>query len=129
MSGSNINLLEKFINYTAERSKLINQNIANTSTKNYHSKDLSFQDIMDKELNNSLKTDNSKHIQIENTTIDYKNNIIESSEILDDQIGYNNVEIDKEMVKLAENTIKFKFASKKIGGYYKELQKVIKGNA
>jgi hypothetical protein len=41
--------------------------------------------------------------------------------------GINNVNIEKEMSELAENTLRYKFASRKVGDYYRTLQKVIKG--
>ena len=41
--------------------------------------------------------------------------------------GSNNVNIEREMSELAENTLRFKFASKKVGEYYRSMQNVIKG--
>ena len=41
--------------------------------------------------------------------------------------GVNNVDIDKEMSDLAENSLSFKFASRRIGDYFKLIQEVIKG--
>ncbi len=41
--------------------------------------------------------------------------------------GVNNVNIDKEMADLAENTIMYKFAAKKLQSYFRTLQDVIKG--
>lgn len=127
MSMSNIQMLERFIGYCSERSKVINENIANTATLNYKSKDLQFQDILDQEFNAPLKHTDSNHIQIENSSIDFQNKIVESNEVLADHIGQNNVQVDQEMIKLAETTIKFKFAAKKISSHYTNLQNVIKG--
>ena len=50
--------------------------------------------------------------------------IDEKSEII---ANGNNVDVNKEMADLAKNSIMFKFASKKINGYYQTLQNVIKG--
>ena len=41
--------------------------------------------------------------------------------------GINNVDIDKEMADLAENSIMYKFAAKKLQTYFRTLQEVIKG--
>lgn len=127
MSGSNIKLLENYAGYCADRAKLINENIANAATKNYKTKDISFQDMMDSEMNSNLKTTNKNHFKMSNLEVDYKNKISRSDEILEDAIGNNNVQIDNEMVKMAENSIKFKFASRKISNHYKDMQRVIKG--
>ena len=37
------------------------------------------------------------------------------------------MDIDQEMSELAANSIQFRFASRKIGDYYRNLQNVIKG--
>ena len=42
--------------------------------------------------------------------------------------GINNVDIETEMVHLAENTINFKLTSKKVGEYYKQIREVIRGD-
>jgi flagellar basal-body rod protein FlgB len=39
--------------------------------------------------------------------------------------GINNVNIEKEMSDLAENTLRFKFATKKVAEYYKTIQNVL----
>jgi flagellar basal-body rod protein FlgB len=39
----------------------------------------------------------------------------------------NNVDVSREMADMAKNSIIFKFASKKMNGYYQGLQNVIRG--
>ena len=50
--------------------------------------------------------------------------IDEQSEVI---ANGNSVDVNKEMADLAKNSIMFKFASKKINGYYQTLQGVIRG--
>jgi flagellar basal-body rod protein FlgB len=124
MSTSNINLLEKFIGYCSEKNKVISQNIANVGTENYNRQDVVFKDILNENLSAPVKMTNSKHLSGFNP--------VTTPEILEDDSkdmvsGINNVDIEKEMTDLAQNSINFKFAARKISDHFKSLQTVIKG--
>lgn len=124
MSTSNVKLLEKFIDYCSERNKVISQNIANVGTENYKKQDVVFKDILNENLSAPVKLTNSKHLNgfspvsapefIENGSQDMVS-------------GINNVDIEQEMTDLAQNSINFKFAARKISDHFKGLQNVIKG--
>lgn len=125
MSLSTIKLLEKFIDYCAQRNKIISKNIANIGTENYQRESISFDKILNETLKSNIKVTNKKHIEIDPNKFD--SFTIEKNNITEYTSGVNNVDIEKEMADLAENTLLFRFASKKIGSYYKGLQNVIKG--
>jgi len=124
MAVSNVKLLENLINYCSLKNKVISKNIANVGTRNYKREDVEFKSLLI-ESNSSTKITNEKHIK----TVPVENPYYEVSKDKEKEMlsGINNVDIDKEMAELAENTLLFKFASKKIGDYYKGLQNVIKG--
>lgn len=126
MPAENIKALENFINYCAAKNKIINKNIANVETKNYKREDIDFKDMFQHNINSVLKTTSNKHIGINSgVTGDGEIKVVEDKS--EDAVsGINNVDIDNEMAELAENSLKFKFAAKKIGNYYRELQNVIK---
>jgi flagellar basal-body rod protein FlgB len=125
MSVSTIKLLERFIDYCAERNKVISNNIANVGTENYQRQDISFDKVLGDTLNSNIKTTNEKHIRA--SLIEPNPYSVQNSKITEYTSGVNNVDIEKEMSDLAENTLLFKFTSKKIGDYYKGIQNVIKG--
>ncbi len=127
MSDSRIQLLEKFIDYCSVKNQTITKNIANIGTANYRRQDVSFEDILSENVNNRLQADNPKHINIEpaktfGSEIDVVNDLKTegTSEV-------NNVNLEKEMSELAKNTLNYRFAAKKIGSYYKDLQSAIRG--
>lgn len=126
MAASSIKLLENLINYCSLKNKIISKNIANVGTQNYKREDVEFKSMLI-ELNSSAKVTNEKHIK----TGPAENPYYEVSKDKEDEMlsGINNVDIDKEMAELAENTLLFKFASRKIGDYYRNIQNVIKGGA
>lgn len=119
--------LENFLSYLTVKNHTIANNLANMGTVNYKREDVKFKDVLDSEIGGSIRTTNNRHLDFDGTAADEK----KSWEIVQDEhtdyfSGKNNVDIDKEMADLAQNTIKYKFATKKVGKYYKNLQDVIK---
>ncbi len=126
--SSTIKLLENLLNYCTIKNKVIANNIANVNTENYKREDVSFKNLLKENSESILKTTNIKHLPSINTVQgdnpEFQIIYDESSENIS---GINNVNIEKEMAELAENTLRFKFASKKFGDYYRTLQNVIRG--
>ena len=108
--------LEKLLDFSAIKQKVIAQNIANAETKNYKRREVEFRDLL---ISNLDKIEDSKKIES-----NYEIKIDESSPVLSKG---NNVDVSKEMADMAKNSIMFKFAAKKINGYYQNLQNVIRG--
>ncbi|MGK9367405.1 flagellar basal body rod protein FlgB [Melioribacter sp. Ez-97] len=126
--GNSIKLLENLLDYCVVKNKVIANNIANIHTENYKREDVEFKNLLEENSNSLLRTTESKHLRMINDPLERQNRfrvvIDDSSESLS---GINNVNIEQEMAELAENTLRFKFASKKVGEYYKMIQKVING--
>jgi flagellar basal-body rod protein FlgB len=128
MSEPTINVLEKLVSYSALRQKVISKNIANISTQDYQREEVKFNDLLIEGLNSNLKATEEKHFNSNNLV---QSDSSEFSVVKDSDTemysGINNVNIDEEMADLAENTLMFKFAVKKLQMYFKTLQDVIKG--
>lgn len=107
--------LERLLDFTAIKHKVISQNIANAETTGYKRREVEFKEL----LNNNLSALNKKE---QKTEVQIK--IDEQSPNV---YGTNNVDVNIEMADLAENSILFKFAAKKINGYFQTLQNVIRG--
>lgn len=126
MPSENVKALENYISFLAAKNQVISKNIANVGTKNYKRQDVEFKDMLEENINSGLKVTNEKHIGFNKIKSDREFGVVQdSSEEMTS--GVNNVDIDSEMAELAENSIKFKFTAKKIGGFYRDLQAVIKG--
>ena len=124
---STIKQLEQFINYTTAKSQIISKNIANIGTENYEREDLVFKNVLADAQSAGTKITNAKHIQLGgNSNKTFEVVLDKSNE--ENASGINNVDIEQEMAALAENTINFKLASRKISSYYKTLRAVIQGN-
>lgn len=123
MQSSGIKNLEKFIDYCSVKNKVISKNIANIGTENYKRQDVNFKEVLNSV--GEMRATNSKHLKLPEISQD--NFEISKDKSLENTSGINNVDIDKEMSELATNSIQFRFASRKIGDYYRGLQNVIKG--
>ncbi len=125
---SSVKLLQNLLDYCAVKNKTIAKNISNIGTESYKREDVVFKNLLDDNINSFLKTSESKHftaLQVNNTHDSKFEQVYDESENMES--GINNVNIDREMTELAENTLRYKFAARKIGDYYKSVQNVIKG--
>ncbi|KAF0151634.1 MAG: flagellar basal body rod protein FlgB [Ignavibacteria bacterium] len=126
--ASSVKLLSNLLDYCTEKNRVIAKNISNLATEGYQRQDVIFKDVLNESSSSLMKVSNSKHItsmqeQTEGTSkFEYVN---DNSE--DMVSGINNVNIEREMSELAENTLRFKFASKRVGDYYRSMQNVIRG--
>jgi flagellar basal-body rod protein FlgB len=124
MAVSTIRLLENLIDFCSLKNKVISKNIANIGTEGYKRENVEFKSLLT-EVNTGLKVTSKNHISTGGPAgTPYEVLQDKNGEMLS---GINNVDIDKEMSELAENTLQFKFASRKIGDYYKGIQNVIRG--
>lgn len=110
--------LERLLDYSALKQKVIGQNIANANTKNYKRKDVEFKKLLQNGIENLSGTKSKKD--------EFEVKTDEESAITSQG---NNVDINREMADMAKNSVMFKFASKKLHGYYETLQGVIKGGS
>ena len=94
-----LNKLENLLTWTSKRQQAIGANLANLDTPGYRAKDYSF----DSELQEARKYD-------VNTTV---------------KADGNNVDLESEMVRLAETSLRYETLSQYVGGYFSGLKSVI----
>jgi flagellar basal-body rod protein FlgB len=123
MATFDVKLLENFIDYASLRNKVISKNIANIGTEGYQREDVDFKEMFAENLA-ALKTTDSRHIPASQVNSELDVTTDKSTDMVS---GVNNVNIDEEMAELAKNSIQFKFASQKVGNYFKLIQSVING--
>ena len=109
-------VLERLLDYSALKQKVISQNIANAETQGYQRRDVEFNKL----LNEGMQKLPNSHLKESEFNI-------KVDESLENNSGVNNVDVNREMADLAQNTIMFKFAAKKLTGYYQSMQSVIRG--
>ncbi|MBD3410181.1 MAG: flagellar basal body rod protein FlgB [Ignavibacteriales bacterium] len=124
MASEILPLMERFIDWTAKRGQVINKNIANVNTEYYKREEVPFDAVMKETFDVPFKQTREGHVPLKSDD-DFP---VVKDDSIDPNNGLNNVMIDREMSDLAENTLLFKFASKKINGHFAKLQEVIKGD-
>lgn len=124
----NIPIVTRMLDGSAARQRAIADNIANVNTPGYKTKDVNFVDILNSETRNGITVTRThpRHIPINESG---KSEYIEfdcdnSSEL---SSGLNNVNIDQEMVKSAENQLYYSATSKIAAIKFKALHTSIKG--
>jgi flagellar basal-body rod protein FlgB len=121
-----VKILQNLLDYCTVKNKVIAKNIANIGTENYKREDVVFKDILSDNVNSLLKTTSNKHIAgLNSESSNHPQFEFTENQSKEMDSGVNNVNIDKEMTDLAENTLRYKFASKKVSEYYKVVQNVL----
>ena len=126
-NNSNI-LLGKMLDSAALKQRVISANVANISTPGYRKLGVSFDEKLEKamrpELKNMIKTrpghlpDTNFLKEIEPEVVMIENGYWN---------GINNVNIDEEMVELAENQLAFNTAAKLLSENFTRLRTAIRG--
>jgi len=107
--GSTIIMLEKLLDLQSERHNILSTNVANADTPGYKGYDLRFSDELKKVIGTKqtipLKRTNERHLPLGTIGLkEVKGHIVFCNNALQ-RIDSNTVDIDKEMAKLAENSL------------------------
>jgi flagellar basal-body rod protein FlgB len=118
--------LEQAIGITQQRHGLISSNISNLDTPEYKPKDIDFRAALARSLEaengiNLMKTD-KEHVGLE--AVSGKD--FEQFEEEDKWNGFNWVDMDKEMTRLAENNLRYRAATETLLRKIAMLKEVIK---
>lgn len=122
--------LEKGIDATALRQQVIANNVANVNTPDYKKQEVRFEEEFKRAIKNKyeprlLQTD-SRHLPSTSSfsSIGARVSTVQGSSMRQDG---NNVDIDEEMINLAENGIRYNAMAKLIGSRFASLKTVISG--
>ncbi len=126
-----LNVLQRALDASVLRQKVIAENIANVDTPFYKRKEVVFEDELKKALDKkepvlALKVTNPKHIEnIETDKLpEPKVKVVDDILFRRDR---NNVDIEKELVDLAKNNILYTGLTRLVSTKFSMLKGVIKG--
>ena len=111
MPDDTMKILEKMLDVSAFRQKVLASNIANADTPGYKAKDISFQ----KELDRAIEGSKGQDYEIYETVTTMPNR------------DGNTVNLDIEMAKVAENTLIYNAATQLMTIKMRMIKDVIKG--
>ncbi len=104
---------------TWKRNQTISENIANVDTPGYKRKDISFENYLEK----AMKTTDSKGVNQLNRV---QPRVYTDNSRLSYRKDGNNVDVDTEMVYLAENQVRYNTMLSQVNYNFKRLKAVIK---
>lgn len=118
--------LEGALDFASKRNEMISNNIANSDTPNYKSKDVLFKSHLKKAMETQLKNKRThpKHFQFSNINEPFQ--VVTNNQTTFNHNG-NNVDMDKEMSSLAKNQIYYQGVVDNINSKFHQLQSVIRG--
>jgi flagellar basal-body rod protein FlgB len=122
--------LEKSMDVSSLRQKTLANNIANAMTPGYKAQKVEFEEEYRKSLNkNKIKGDltDDKHISLGRKPINkvYPQVVLREDPIND--TGLNNVDIDREMAEMAENSLRYEMSTKLILKRFNNIKSAIRG--
>lgn len=126
-------LMNRALDTYATRQRTVSKNIANANSPHYRPERVKFEEFFQEQdvVIKGAKSD-GVHIPVgKPDTIDIKGEVNPRS-IPDPEIyfsGETHVNIDKEMSEMAQNQIRFRFASLRMSGFFNGLSSSITGNA
>lgn len=123
MFHETIQLIGQSLHLSALRNKAISHNVANVDTPGYKAKHVDFKSELEKNMNSlQAKKTHPRHLTFstQNSPFIYERNT-------NYRHSRNNVDIDKEMTKLAENQIYYQAMVDRLNGEFDQLKKVIRG--
>jgi flagellar basal-body rod protein FlgB len=131
-SRTSIPAVEKSLDASALRARAIASNIANVSTPGYQRIEVEFESQLKKALDGRQikgNADQAGHLPLGRPDLSQVEAVAYRAKDDTKPGEVNNVDIDIEMAKLAENQILFQYGVKFIGGRKEDILSAIKGQA
>ncbi|MBI5234236.1 MAG: flagellar basal body rod protein FlgB [Deltaproteobacteria bacterium] len=124
--GAALKRLERTLDLTAFRQRLISSNIANEETPNYKAKDIDFKKELEGIINgNGIKMTSTNEGHFPDVAARREPFVVESE---DNKQGLdmNTVSLEKEMVKMAENTLLYNVSVTLLAREFEGLRNAIR---
>lgn len=112
--------IEKSLDVGWLRNEVISDNIANVDTPGYKRRDVLFKDHLVSELQNS-------HINVKSKINSGETKVVTEDTDYSYRIDGNNVDIEREMAIMAENTLKYNTLIQRVSGQFNKIRSIIKG--
>lgn len=123
--------MNKALDAYSLRQRTISKNIANVTSPHYRPEEVKFEEFFNEAETSAKGTQTDEmHIPIGKKGVDQVEAERADAEVPAPEVyfsGETHVNIDKEMSKLAQNQIRFRFGSLMVKGYFQGMQSAING--
>jgi len=125
--GQTLNAIESYMGRLSERQQIVASNLANIDTPGYKTKDITFHATMDELLADRssparLRTTRERHIDAE--PFGPLDRVFEPQGLIE-RADENNVDIDREMMKMNETSFGYTAMTQLLRGKYQKLSQSI----
>lgn len=128
LSQTKIPILSKGLDAYGLRHRALADNIANAETPGYVRRDVIFEEKLTMARSGGkVSVNNDKHIASGGVRMDNLNAELVTDTNKSENNDLNNVDIEREMVEMAENQMQYMFAARLIKMYFEGLQNSIRG--
>jgi flagellar basal-body rod protein FlgB len=117
-----LNAMENYVGRLSQRQQIVASNLANIDTPGYKTKDISFHAAINElltERSANLRTTRDRHI--DGASFGPPMNMVFEPQGLIERADKNNVDIDREMMKLNETSFGYSMMSQLLRGKYQKL--------
>lgn len=128
LSSPAMGVLETALDGTSLRNSTISDNLANVDTPGFKRSDVYFEDELKKALNNEEiqgKRTDARHIPIGGKNVNEVTPQVIQDQTTSGRVDGNNVDIDSEMAKLAQNSIMYNALVQGINSEFSKLSYAI----
>ena len=126
MTNINLTLLKNAIEASSLRQDAINSNIANINTDNYKTNQVAFETLLTQSVHGvTINKTQEQHLG-SSSIADIKPIVSKRTQTTAKENG-NNVDLDMEMVNLAENSLYYQALISQLNGQYSRLKIIIGG--
>jgi flagellar basal-body rod protein FlgB len=120
--------LQRMLDLSSFRHKLIVSNVANVTTPGYKSKSIDFDGELKKAIaprKGRMDVTHPRHIPLKSHRDSPPE--VKEKKLDEDSNGVNSVDIDKEMAELAQNSLAYELAAELAGNKFKAVKSAIRG--
>lgn len=114
--------MQKGLDFTWQRQKVVMENIANSETPGYKSKYVTFEDELKRKVKSAKNGTLTQRDEILNTN--YKTNLTNNEST---KLDGNNVSVDEENVELVRTYLQYEYLSRLVNDEFSKLSIAIKG--
>jgi flagellar basal-body rod protein FlgB len=128
IGSRSITLLERSLDASSLRQKVLSNNIANIDTPNFKRSDVSFQQALQEAMSGETLTGrmtDDRHMQIGASKLDEVRPTVFKEDSTSLRLDGNNVDVDSEMTNLAENQILYNAMTQQINAKFGLLKYAI----
>ncbi|WP_138493984.1 flagellar basal body rod protein FlgB [Paenibacillus pinistramenti] len=133
LSGTSFDRLQSAVQAADLRQNVIANNIANVDTPNFKRSDVSFESLLQNEMNGGVKELSGLRTDARHFVIGSSSNVPSAKVTTDSSTtmnnNLNNVDIDREMSLLAENQLRYNSYIEQLNYQIKMMRTAVGGNA